>query len=124
MTKKRCMLARGTSFWLEVAWQKDPKMSESINKVGRRKAVDITFATANVLTMQECATKVQRAAGLSTSGRRAELGAVFHGCPGGWGEENVAAHREAQSHGHTSSHVVWQCWLRVLGGSLFEAQVA
>ena len=70
----------------------------------------ITLATANVLTMEECATEGQRAARISISGRRAELGAVFH--------ENSLAVVAIQEHS------VRQWRLRVLGGSLLEANFA
>ena len=100
---------RGASFRLAVASQKDPKMSESITKVCRRKAVAITVATDNVFTMQECATKVQWAAGLSISGSPAELGAVFHvnslavvGVQGA-GKRRASRHTGKQQHMVTSA---------------------
>ena len=65
-------------FWLDVARCTDPKSVSHTRKSSKSSSVEITFATANVLSLGENLVTCRRDQGLQISGRRAELDWVFH----------------------------------------------
>ena len=63
-------------FWLDVARCTGPK--SHTRKSSKSSSVEITFATANVLSLGENLVTCRRDPGLQISGRRAELDRIFH----------------------------------------------
>ena len=65
-------------FWLDVARCTDPKSVSCTRKSDKSSSVEVTFATANVLSLGENLVTRRRDPGLQISGRRAELDRIFH----------------------------------------------
>ena len=65
-------------FWLDVARCTDPKSVSYTRKSDKSSSVEITFATANVLSLGENLVNRRRDPGFQISGRRSELDRIFH----------------------------------------------
>ena len=65
-------------FWFDVARCVDPKSVNYIKMGHKGSSVEISFATANVLSLGESFLARRRDPGLQLSGRRAEFDQIFH----------------------------------------------
>ena len=73
-----CISSEHVGFWLDVARCTDPKSVSHTKKSSKRSSMEVTFATANVLSLGENFVTRRRDPGLQISGGRAELHRIFH----------------------------------------------